>query len=586
MTTCLTNTVKNTYNTNLKKAVELRGVSKKYPLLKTFGKDIRINFEDFWALKDVSFEAYQGQILGIIGRNGAGKTTLLNIIAGVLSPTQGNIIMNGRVLGLFNLGVGFQDELTGKENIFLNGALLGATRKEIESKLSSIIEFSELGDFINMPLGAYSQGMRLRLGFSILVNLEFDILIIDEVLAVGDALFQHKCFQRLMDLRRGRKTLIITTQNIDLAQRLCDKIALLDHGRLLFYGEPIEGINKYRTLLNTEKFFVGPAEKNLSLITDTKKWVEDISEWGKKLGTKEAVIESVEFINKFGIKCNSVKSKEPLKVKASFKVKNQIKDVHFGVAIFRSDGAYCYGPNTAFDGYSIAEINSGKGYFLLNFEQLLLAPGEYRISVAIWDKNETLAFDYHSGYYKLTVTGYKGDGYGLLNIPFKIAYRTYIKKLIFLLKNHSYYPDFRLLRDKWEQKIETEPIKIESVRLLNYCDEIKDVFITGEFVKFVVRFNNVPVRNNNCCLWLGIYRDDGIYCQGITVPFGEKREFAVLFSELLLLPGNYRVSVGVWDNYTKEFLIYHHAIYPFRMVFKKEDHGTVYLKHNWRWKLP
>lgn len=235
--------------------MQLCSVGKKYP----FTKQQFSVLKDFWALKDVSLDVYQGEIVGIIGRNGAGKTTLLNIMAKVLFPTEGEVFSNGRVLGLFNLGVGFQDELTGRGNIFLNGSLLGATKKEIEDKLNSIVEFSELGDFINMPLGTYSQGMRLRLGFSIVVNLKFDILVIDEVLAVGDVLFQNKCFERLMDFKREGKTLVITNQSLDLMERLCDRVILLDHGKTLFQGNVVEAINRYRLLLNTEKFFVGRA---------------------------------------------------------------------------------------------------------------------------------------------------------------------------------------------------------------------------------------------------------------------------------------------------------------------------------------
>ncbi|MBU4251993.1 MAG: ABC transporter ATP-binding protein [Candidatus Omnitrophica bacterium] len=389
----------------LAKALELVSVGKKYTLQ---GGQIskKAVGEDFWALKDVSLNVFPGKILGVLGRNGAGKTTLLNIISGVFAPTEGKIIARGRVLGLFNLGVGFQDEFTGRENIFLNGAVLGASRKELNDQLNKIIEFSELDTFIDMPLGTYSQGMRLRLAFSIIANLDFDTLVMDEVLAVGDALFQSKCFERLMDFKRAGKTLVITTQSMDLIERLCDKAALLDHGHLLFYGDTPAGINKYRALLNTEKFFVGLVKKNMDLVENTKKWVDDVTEWGKKLGTKEVIIESVEFINKWGLKCEKIKSREQLKIKVRFRAKNRVKEPHFGVAIFREDGVYCYGPNTAFDGHTIPELKPGRGYFILDCHKLLLAPGEYRISVAVWDKNETLAYDYHAGFYKLIVTGY------------------------------------------------------------------------------------------------------------------------------------------------------------------------------------
>ena len=514
------------------KAIELKDAGKKYPH----------SFKEFWALQKVSFDISRGEILGIIGRNGAGKTTLLNIIAGVLSPSEGKVIPAGRVRGLFNLGVGFQDELTGRENIFLNGALLGAEKKELEEKLESMIEFSELGDFINMPLGTYSQGMRLRLGFSIIANLDFDILAIDEVLAVGDSLFQSKCFEKLMDFKRRGKTLILTTQSMELIERLCDKVALLDHGRLLFHGDTAEGINKYRALLSSERFFVGP-KRNDVLIENTKKWADDISSWGKKLGTKEVIIESVEFIKRFGWRCNRIKSREPLKIKVNFRAKNRVKDVHFGVAVFREDGVYCYGPNTEFDGYKIPELNPGRGWFELNYKELFLAPGEYYFSVAIWDKEEILAFDYHDGYYKLTVTGYKNEKGELLNLPFKLKYGSF----------NAGNSDPEL-----------------SLKLLNSQGEEKDVFITNEPVRVALNFSGPGIQNKDPYARLGIFRDDGVYCQEIVTPIGKSKELNILFPKLALLPGGYKIRAG-------------ETACPFRMVFNQKDQGTVYLEHHWEW---
>jgi len=562
------------------KAILLDSVSKKYPLVKNLGKDINTDFEDFWALKDASFEVYKGEILGIIGRNGAGKTTLLNIIAGVLSPTQGTVSVNGRALGLFNLGVGFQDELTGRENIFLNGAILGASRAELEEKLDSIVEFSELGDFINMPLGSYSQGMRLRLGFSIVTNLDFDILVIDEVLAVGDVLFQNKCFQKLMDFRRLGKTLIITTQSMDLIERLCDKALLLDHGHLLFYGDTLGGINRYRSLLNTEKFFVGPVQKERELIEDTKKWADDISGWGRELGTKEVMIESVEFRNKFGWRSNTIKSGEPLNIRVDFNARDSVKEPHFGIAIFRNDGVYCYGPNTAFDGYSIAELKPGKGYFILNFPKLLLAPGEYRISVAIWDKNETLAFNYHEGYYKLTIMGNNSTN-ELLKFSFKFPLTRHSYKLLQFFKRNDSFPDINLLNNRWGECIETEGLRLVSIKLLDGFNKEKNTFMTNGTVKLKIDFDGLRTLDHNSCLWVGIFREDAIYCQGIAAPLQRIKNFVISFPKLPLLPGSYRISIGIWDTKVKRFLICHHGIYPLKIVFDHRDHGTIYLKHKW-----
>jgi len=581
MTTSLTKVAENNYNMPTNKVIELRQAGKKYPFVKQADKKLRDDFSGLWALKDVTLDVYNGEILGIIGRNGAGKTTLLNIIAGVISATEGKVYMNGRVLGLFNLGVGFQDELTGRENIFLNGAIMGATKNELENKLSSIVEFSELGNFIDMPLGTYSQGMRLRLGFSIIVNLDFEILVIDEVLAVGDILFQHKCFERLMDFRRAKKALVITSQSMDLIERICDKVALLDHGKLLFQGNVTEGINKYRALLNSNKFFVGPDQRDMDLVENTKKWADDTSNWDKELGTKEVAIEKVELINRFGCKCSRIKSAEPLKIKVYFKAKNSVKEPHFGIAIFRNDGVYCYGPNTKFDGYKIPELKQGKGYFVLDYPKLLLAPGEYRISVAIWDKFETLAYNYHAGYYKLTVIGKYNGGNELLNMPFSLYPRNYLN----FKRKYADGIDLSLLNDKWENKFETEQINAESVKLLNFLDEEKDIFITNKTVKLIVNFNKLIDCRKNYSFWIGLYRDDGVYCQGIIPALNRGKSFKIAFPKLPLLPGGYRISLGIWDMRMQKFIMYHHAVYPFRMVFNRADHGTVYLEHRWKWGM-
>lgn len=559
------------------KVAGLKQVSKKYPYSKTNTKVIRADFDDFWALKDISFDVEQGHILGIIGRNGAGKTTLLNILAGVLFPTDGQVFIRGRALGLFNLGIGFQDELTGRENIFLNGALLGAKEEEINRALENIIEFSELKDFINMPLGTYSQGMRLRLGFSIIAHLEFDILLIDEILAVGDVLFQNKCFEKLMDFKRNGKTLVITNQSMELLERLCDKVALLDHGRLIFYGEAAEGTTRYRALLNTEQFFVGPDLRNTSLVKNTKKLVDDISQWGQKLGTKEVIIESAEFINQYARICNKIKSGDPLKIRVNFNVRNSIKDIHFGVALFRKDGVYCHGPNTTFDGHNIIGIKPGKGYFELNYKQILLAPGEYKVSIAIWDKNETLAYDYHNGCYYLLIEGNKDQEGELTRIPFKIIPSNRLKNILF----KKIKP---VIPNKTEgENLETKDLMIMGIKLLDRQGKEKNELFTNEPVSVVVNFDNIKTFNNNH-FWLSIFSDEGVCCQGVITRLTKNNALKVFFPKLLLLPGGYSISCGIWDNSKDRFLAYRKNIFPFKMVFNKQDHGIIYLEHNWRWR--
>ncbi|TAN59546.1 ATP-binding cassette domain-containing protein [bacterium] len=579
MITYPTDTGQEKASSQVKASLQLSGVGKKYPLRGASACG------DFWALKDINFEVKEREMVGIIGRNGAGKTSLLNIISGTLSPTEGSVIRKGKILGLFSLGVGFQDELTGRENIFLNGAILGAGKKELNDKISFIIEFSELGDFIDMPLGSYSQGMRLRLGFSVVTALDFDILVIDEILAVGDALFQNKCFQRLLDFKRQGKTIVITSQSLDLLGRLCDKVALIDHGKLLFFGSPEEGIGKYRLLLNTEKFSVGPINKSADLVTDTKKWADNIADWGKKFGSKEVVIDSVEFINRFGCRTNKINTLDNLKIRVSFTIRFKVENPHFGIAIFRNDGVYCYGPNTIFDRHTIPKLSPGKGYFMLDYRSLLLAPGEYKLSIAIWDKNETLAYDYHYGYYELTITGAGNNRKELLNMPFRVKAESVGQRFgrFFSGKKNKLNVNPDLLMNKSGQMRDADNIKLEYIKISGRDGSSKDVFMTNDNVGFAVGFADARFFNKNLCLWLGIYRDDGVYCQGVVVSLGRRKCHNIFFPRLSLLPGLYHVSIGVWDFSGNKFMMYHHRVYPLKIAFDRQDHGTVFLEHKWRW---
>jgi len=554
----------------LKQVAELCKIGKKFPLAGTKHPGIKGGASELWALRDISFNFRGGEIFGVIGRNGAGKTTLLNLLAQTLSASEGTINTVGRVAGLLNLGVGFQDELSGRDNIFLNGTILGASRSELEKRMDSIIEFSELGEFIYQPLGAYSQGMRLRLGFSIIVNLSFDILLIDEVLAVGDTLFQDKCFRRLTEFRRLGKTLVITSQNMDLIARLCDQVILLDHGRLLFIGSPSEGVNRYRKLLNTEKFFVGPADKKEDLVRQTKRWAEDLSGWGSRLGTREAVIRSVKFINRFGRSCSKVKSGSSLKIRVDFDVSEEIKYPHFGVAVFRQDGVYCYGPNTKFDGHAFPRVGPGKYSFVLNYNNLFLASGIYKVSVAIWDENETLAFDYHEGCYDLEVTGGRKNSRELISIPFRSSSSKFLER-----KKECNVLDSIKECSKSEVKI--------SLALLNSRGEEKSSFFTAEPVKFIFDLKKVPGHfRAGYYLWCGIYRDDGVYCQGIAAPIKKSNSLSITFPSFLLLPGGYKISYGIWDESEGRFDSFWPDARLFEMAFKQRDHGTIYLKHNWK----
>lgn len=210
----------------------------------------RISCEDFWALRGVSFSLERGKTLGVIGRNGSGKSTLLRICAGVFDPTEGSVRANGRVSPLIELGAGFDPELTGIENIFLQGALLGFSRREMKAKCGGIVEFSELGGFVDTPVKNYSSGMQLRLGFAIAVHAEPEILLTDEIIAVGDEPFQKKCSDRIDSFRKNGVSIMLVTHSMDLVRNMCQRAILLDAGRVAFEGPPDQAAERYHALLS------------------------------------------------------------------------------------------------------------------------------------------------------------------------------------------------------------------------------------------------------------------------------------------------------------------------------------------------
>lgn len=197
----------------------------------------KIQYEEFWALKDVSFEVKKGEVLGIIGHNGAGKSTLLKVISGILKPTEGSIAVNGVVAPMLELGSGFDFDLTGRENVFLNGAILGYSEQFLKEKYEEIVEFSELGQFINVPLRNYSSGMVTRLAFSIATVVRPDVLIVDEVLSVGDAAFQEKSKARMLELMGGGTTVLFVSHSLEQIREMCDRVLWLEHGEIRMLGE-------------------------------------------------------------------------------------------------------------------------------------------------------------------------------------------------------------------------------------------------------------------------------------------------------------------------------------------------------------
>lgn len=567
------------------KAIRLKHVDKKFIInyqrdkvvggLFSFFPGQNISTE-FWALRDVNMEVDKGKVIGIVGRNGAGKSTLLNIIAGISTPTNGKVEVSGRVSCLLSLGAGFQDELTGRENIYLNSSLLGMSRKEINKKYRDIVEFSELDGFLDSPLQAYSQGMRLRLGFSVAIHMDFDILLIDEILSVGDVAFQKKCFFKIDEFRKQGKTMIITTQSLDVIERLCEEAYLLENGQIVQKGHPQKVAARYLGLLD-EKSLPDTFQQRFGKL----RWWTDKRFWGKKEGSKEIEITEVKSYDSRGKQTNQFRSGEGFTVKAHFVVDKEIDEPHFGLAIFREDGVYCYGPNSSFDGHKIHKLNKGKGLFSIEYKSLLLKPGQYRFSAAIWDKDELWAYDYHVGFYKFEIKGENEDNQ-LLNLNYKWEPDHLWQKI--KAPQLKEVDSFFGVNVQKQDKGGSSDIEISSIELMDSSDNSKTSFSTGEDLKMRLRFRFLK-ENRDYHLWLGLFRGDDIYCHGLTKQLKEK-ELSLTYPKLPLLTGDYYFSIVIWQKDQKEPLLHRDKACVFKMFFLGQDHGTIYLDHSWKWKLP
>jgi hypothetical protein len=441
------------------------------------------------------------------------------------------------------------------------------------------LEFSELGDFINAPLGSYSAGMKMRLGFSTAIHKDFDILVTDEIISVGDMHFQKKCFEKMIDFKRQSKSILVATQDMGFVERFCDRAYLLEDGKIFFSGKPKEAIEQYQMLLNKKR--VLSEGSRACMVTETKRMATDMKEWGQREGTKEVVIKNIQVFNRWGFKTNKVKCQESIIVRIDFTANEEVDNFHFGVAIFREDGVYCYGPNTKFDGLPINRIGKGDGYFEIKYKELLLMPGNYYVSAAIWDENETFAYDYHKCCCKFEIAGNPVFGQ-LLSLPSRWSSSKFTDSDGQDLPNPEY------LRDKWGTELKGERAYIESIECLDSYGNNDTVFVTGKETKIKVDFKIYGLTTKNLILWLGVYRSDGVYCHGSNKPIitnGPNCE-VLIYPKMRLLPGGYNISAGIWDNSTKRFVTYKHGLHTFNMIFDKQDHGTIYLEHNWRWKVP
>jgi ABC-type polysaccharide/polyol phosphate transport system ATPase subunit len=394
-------------------AVSIKGVSKNFRTFPNSRARLKeaLSFgrkkygRDFWALKDINLDVEKGTTLGIIGRNGAGKSTLLSIVSGILQPTEGTVEVNGRLVALFALGAGFNSEFTGRENIMLNGLILGIERQEILERFDDIVEFADLGDFIDQPIKTYSSGMRSKLGFAVAVNVEPDVLILDETLAVGDAVYKETALQRMYELRDSGTTILFVSHGMKTVEDFCTEAALIHEGRLMTTGETSEVISEYQALVSSlqsqrKKRRKGgdgqvpddvaiPSEEELGLDEDAANRVARL-----RSGTGEARIRSVELLDE---RLHPVERKvapdSTVTVRVHLEYLEDVKESELIVTVRNKAGLEVLSASTAEDGTPLKEMNKGDEVLVDFTFNVPLQHGLYNVSADARVGSEDLYLD-------------------------------------------------------------------------------------------------------------------------------------------------------------------------------------------------
>ena len=369
--------------------------------------------EDFWALQDVSFEVEAGSALGIVGSNGSGKSTLLKLITRILPPTKGNVTVRGRVSALLELGAGFHPELTGRDNVFLNASILGLRRRDIATRFESIVRFAGLERFIDIPLKHYSSGMAARLGFAVAINVDPDILLIDEVLSVGDEAFQERCLEEIERFHRAGKTLLLVSHDLDSIRTLCTEAIWLGSGRVAGHGSPESTVAAYLAAVHgqVETSGVKGASSSGPSVGESR--------WG----SGEVEVVGVDFLDVDGAPVEGAESGRPMEIRVRYRAHTRIERPVVGLAISTVDGTVVTGPNTRLSGYPIRDFE-GEGWVSYEIASLPLRPGEYFVTAALYDHTCRHPYDHRERLCRLVVTpGVDGEGHGLVRFPAQWSHR-------------------------------------------------------------------------------------------------------------------------------------------------------------------
>ena len=372
------------------------------------------------ALNGVSFTVPKGSTYGVIGRNGSGKSTALKLVAGITKPTSGIVRVEGRISALIELGAGFHPEISGRENVYINGIMLGLSRREVQDRFDEIVDFAELREFIDAPVKTYSSGMYMRLGFAVAIHVDPDVLLVDEVLAVGDEGFTHKCLDKFAEFRRRGRTVLLVTHSLGLVERFCDDCLWLDQGKAREHGDPRRVIDAYLTAVEhgeeqllastTAKAVAGAQSHALepehaSDTTTAQSGETELQDMFKAIegrwGSREVEITDVSLIDSAGQPAFVFHSGDPMAVKLSVTAKAPADDFVFGVSLFNADGVCCYGTNTYIEEMT-SERLVGSGAVTFAIDRLDLVEGTYKLDVAV-HKKDGYPYDYHRLLYTFRV---------------------------------------------------------------------------------------------------------------------------------------------------------------------------------------
>lgn len=414
-------------------AIEVKGIKKTFKVYLDKGYTLkdkilfknRRKYENRIVLDGIDFEIKKSEAIGIIGKNGSGKSTLLKMLTKIMYPDVGTIKTVGRVSSLIELGAGFHPDMSGRENIYINASIFGLTKKEIDKRLNDIIRFSELEDYIDNPVRTYSSGMYMRLAFAVAINVDADILLIDEILAVGDANFQAKCFNKLREIKKNGTSIVIVSHSLAQIEQICDKTIWINEGKIAAEGNPADVHPQYLD-------FMG--KKQESIVTVEEKEVQkseqeevEAKDCQMRWGNGKARIKNIYTYDIDGENRKNFHTGETMVLKIEYEVKEKIKNATFGIGIFRGDGLSCYGVNTYLDKLEKFDLNKD-GVLTVTLQNVNLLPAEYWIDIAI-QADISEAIDYYRDACRFQMYSYKEDiGICRLNHSWEIEGRMWEEK--------------------------------------------------------------------------------------------------------------------------------------------------------------